>query len=215
MRQLNLNRTPGIRNFAAAAAFVLVLFAENIQAQGTGTATGSHADRGESAVRIEPLDSSETPDVTENPPPDVAQALLERAAPALATTIRESRRQALARGVESIPPNIRAALEAYFPAQILDKAKWTMAGGISLDGMLVHWFYLEGAVTLGEVIAFTHGEEAQEDVELWAHELTHVMQYEQLGIDNFAVEYLDDFSRMENEASSNATRIMASVEAAE
>jgi len=146
-------------------------------------------------------------------PPDVREAILERAAPALAAAIRESRRQAVERGVDSIPPQIRAALEPYFSAQILDKAKWTTTGGISLDGALTNWFALEGAVTLGEVIAFTDGAEAQQDIELWAHELTHVIQYEGLGIDAFAFEYLDDFGDMERQASSNASRIMAGIAA--
>ena len=112
-----------------------------------------------------------------------------------------------------MPPQIRAALDSYFPAEILDKARWTTTGGISLDGVLTDWFALDGAITLGEVIAFTDAAEAQEDVELWAHELTHVIQYEQLGIDTFAYEYVRDFSSMEHQASSNASRIMAGVAA--
>jgi hypothetical protein len=183
----------------AAAALLFLLFAGN-------------AYDSEDTQRFEPGTS---PGVTENLPPDVRGAVLERAAPVLATAIRESRAQALDRGVDPIPPRIRAALEPYFPAQVLDKAKWTTAGGISLDGMLKSWFYLDGAVTLGEVIAFSDGTEAQEDVELWAHELTHVIQYEELGIDTFAFEYLRDFDNMESQASSNASRIMASIGATE
>jgi hypothetical protein len=137
--------------------------------------------------------------------------MLEHAAAALAVAIRESRMQALDRGVDPIPLRIRAALEPYFPAQILDKARWTMAGGIGLDGLLKNWFYLDGAVTLGEVIAFSDGVDAQEDIELWAHELTHVTQYEARGVDTFASDYLRDFNGMESEASSNASRIMASI----
>jgi hypothetical protein len=86
-----------------------------------------------------------------------------------------------------------------------------MAGGISLDGLLKSWFYLDGAVTFGEVVVFSDGTEAQEDIELWAHELTHVVQYETRGIDTFASDYLRDFNGMESEASSNASRIMASI----
>ena len=168
---------------------------------------------GEGALRIEPLGLGEIPDVTEDLPPDMREALLEGAAPALAAAIRESRRQAVERGVDSIPPQIRAALDPYFPAQILDKARWTTTGGISLDGMLTNWFALDGAITLGEVIAFTDGAQAQEDVEVWAHELTHVIQYEELGIDTFAFEYLRDFGAIERQASSNASRIMAAVAA--
>jgi len=86
-----------------------------------------------------------------------------------------------------------------------------MAGGISLDGMMKQWFYLDGAVTVGEVIAFSDATDAQEDLELWAHELTHVNQYEELGIEAFASEYVRDFSNMESQASRNASRIMASI----
>jgi hypothetical protein len=38
-----------------------------------------------------------------------------------------------------------------------------------------------------------------------------VIQYEELGIDTFAFEYLRDFDNMERQASSNASRIMASI----
>ena len=198
--------------FVTAAAFTFGLFLETTHVSGLGTSTGSHV-VGEGALRVEPLGLRPIPDVTEDLPPDVREALLERAAPALAAAIRESRRQAVERGVDSIPPQIRAALDPYFPAQILDKAKWTTAGGISLDGVLADWFALDGAITLGEVIAFSDGGEAQEDVELWAHELTHVTQYEELGIETFAFEYLRDFGAMERQASSNASRILAGVAA--
>lgn len=180
--------------FVAAAALTFGLFAEN-------------------ADTSEPLYLGAIPDVTEDLPPDVREAILDRAGPALAAAIRESRTQALERGVNAMPPQIRAALDPYFPAEILDKARWTTTGGISLDGVLTDWFALDGAITLGEVIAFTDAAEAQEDVELWAHELTHVIQYEQLGIDTFAYEYVRDFSSMEHQASSNASRIMAGVAA--
>ena len=69
---------------------------------------------------------------------------------------------------------------------------------------------MEGAITLGEVIAFSDGMQAQ-DVEVWAHELTHVIQYEQLGIDTFAFEYSYDFTDLENQARDNASRTMASI----
>jgi hypothetical protein len=40
-----------------------------------------------------------------------------------------------------------------------------------------------------------------------------VIQYEELGIDTFAFEYLRDFGAMERKASSNASRIVAAVAA--
>jgi Domain of unknown function (DUF4157) len=196
-----------------AVAFAFLMCAKLAYAS-AHTIAGVDVHSGEDPQK-EPVDAGTIPEITEDLPPDVRETLLDRAALALATAIRESRRQALDRGTDSIPPRIRAELEPYFPAKVLDKARWTMAGGISLDGMLTSWFALEGAVTLGEVIAFSGNVQVSEDVELWAHELTHVMQYEQLGIDTFALEYLRDFSAMESEASGNASRIMADVAAAE
>ena len=181
-----------------AAVLGLVLFAGN-------------AHDGDNPVHDGPRDPGTASELTESPQEDLPGALLEHAAAALAVAIRESRTQALDRGVDPIPVRIRAALEPYFPAQILDKARWTMAGGISLDGLLKSWFYLDGAVTFGEVVAFSDAMEAQQDIELWAHELTHVVQYETRGIDTFASDYLRDFNGMESEASSNASRIMASI----
>jgi hypothetical protein len=181
-----------------AAVLGLVLFAGNAQ-------------DGDNPVHDGPRDSGTASELTESAQEDLPEALLEHAAAALAVAIRESRTQALDRGVDPIPVRIRAALEPYFPAQILDKARWTMAGGISLDGLLKSWFYLDGAVTFGEVVAFSDAMEAQQDIELWAHELTHVVQYETRGIDTFASDYLRDFNGMESEASSNASRIMASI----
>lgn len=189
-----------MHRFLNAAAFIgFMLFAEN-------------AYDSERTTKIAQLDhGAAIPEVTENMPQEVQEALLDSAAQALATAIRESRRQALDRGADPIPPRIRVALEPYFATEILDKARWTMAGGISLDGMIKHWFYLDGAVTVGEVVAFSDATDAQEDLELWAHELTHVNQYEELGIEAFAFQYVRDFNNMESQASSNASRIVASI----
>src|SRR5688572_33231813 len=167
-----------------AVVACIALSAESTRATGPST---------EVTLEIEPPDLTVIPEVIQNLPEDVREALLNATAPLLATAIRESRKQAIDRGVSPIPPHIRSTLQPYFPTAILDKARWTTAGGISLDGALAHWFNMEGAITLGEVIAFTDGMQAQ-DVEVWSHELTHVTQYEQLGIDTFAFEYSNDFT---------------------
>ena len=174
-----------------------------------------HLDSTEGTLEIEPPDLAVIPEVIQNLPEDVREALLNATAPLLATAIRESRQQAIDRGVSPIPPHIRSTLQPYFPTTILDKARWTTAAGISLDGALTNWFNLEGAITLGEVIAFSDGMQAQQDVEVWAHELTHVLQYERLGIETFAFEYSSDFTVLEDQARENASRTMASIAAVE
>ena len=197
-----------------AVVACIALSAKSTRADGLSPITGLHLDPTEGALEIEPPDLAVIPEVIQSLPQDVREALLSVTAPMIATAIRESRQQAIDRGVSPIPPHIRATLQPYFPTAILDKARWTTAGGISLDGALTNWFNMEGAITLGEVIAFTDGMQAQ-DVEVWAHELTHVTQYEQLGIETFAFEYSNDFTVLEDQARDNASRTMASIAAVE
>jgi hypothetical protein len=194
-----------------AVVACIALSAESTRASELSRITGIHLDQTQGTLEIEPPDLAVIPEVLKNLPEDVREALLNATAPLLAAAIRESRQQAIDRGVSRIPPHIRSTLQPYFPTAILDKARWTTAGGISLDGALTSWFNMEGAITLGEVIAFSDGTQAQQDVEVWAHELTHVIQYEQLGIETFAFEYSYDFTDLENQARDNASRTMASI----
>jgi hypothetical protein len=56
------------------------------------------------------------------------------------------------------------------------------------------------AITLDDVVVFKDRRAALEDPKLWAHELKHVMQYAEWGIDGFAARYLSDYWAVENEA---------------
>jgi hypothetical protein len=112
--------------------------------------------------------------------------------------------------VHPIPQDIRLALSPYFPAQILEKVRWTTAGGLGIDGALKNWFNQEGAITLDEVIAFSGVDQAK-NVELWAHELTHVLQYAQMGVETFAFHYTYNWTGLESQAKNNSTRIIASI----
>jgi hypothetical protein len=191
------------------------LSADFTRASGLSRIMGIHLDLTEDTLEIEPPDLAVIPEVIQTLPEEAREVLLNATAPVLAAAIRESRQQAIDRGVSPIPPHIRSTLQPYFPTAILDKARWTTAGGISLDGALTNWFNMEGAITLGEVIAFSDGMQAQQDVEVWAHELTHVVQYEELGIETFAFEYSSDFTDLEDQARENASRTMASIAAVE
>jgi hypothetical protein len=58
----------------------------------------------------------------------------------------------------------------------------------------------EYAVTIGNLIAFSEIPKPSE-IDFWAHELRHVVQYRQLGgIDAFAAAYTKDFKQLEDEA---------------
>ena len=172
--------------------------------------TGIDIDLNRGRVEIKPPNLAAIPQMVQNLPKDVGQAMLNPAAPALATAIRFSRGQALNRGVQSIPPAVRQELAPYFPSGLLDKVRWTTANGVSIDGALKNWFNQEGAVTLDDVIAFS-SDTLVGDIALWAHELTHVLQYSQLGVETFAFQYSIDFNGIENQARQNSSRIMASI----
>lgn len=174
--------------------------------------TGIDIDLNRGSVEVKPPNLAAIPQMIQNLPKDVGQAMLNPAAPALATAIRFSRGQALNRGVQVIPAGVRQELSPYFPPQILDKVRWTTANGISIDGALKNLFNQEGAVTLDDVIVFSDANLIS-DIELWAHELTHVLQYAQLGVETFAFQYTFSFDGMESQARQNASKIASSINA--
>ena len=47
------------------------------------------------------------------------------------------------------------------------------------------------------------------DLKTWAHELTHVMQYQRWGVEGFAERYVRDSAEVEQEAIDNANRFAA------
>ena len=130
---------------------------------------------------------------------------------ALAQAIRFSRKQASNAAPQLIPQDIAEALKSYFPSQTLRRVRWTTAGKrISLGTVLAGWYYREGAVTLDEVVVFSNLNTAK-DVQLWAHELVHVRQYEELGVDRFARVYVDSWPVLERQARDNAASIAQDV----
>lgn len=129
--------------------------------------------------------------------------------PALATTIRLTRDRARASGVRPAPANVIKALSPYFSTATLNQVRWrTPMAQPSMSGLLVHWYFREGAVTLSDVILFSDAGLAQ-DPGFWAHELTHVEQYRRYGVDGFARRYVNDWESLEREARQRATRIRA------
>lgn len=172
--------------------------------------TGVDIDLNRGKVSVKTPNLGAIPQMLQNLPKDVGQAMLNPAAPVLASAIRFSRGQALNRGTQQIPQNIKLELAPYFPSGILDKVRWTTADGVSIDGALKNWFNQEGAVTLDEIIVFS-SQQLANNTELWAHELTHVLQYNQMGVETFAFQYLASASSMEMQATQNARQIIASI----
>jgi hypothetical protein len=129
--------------------------------------------------------------------------------PALARTIRLSRDRARQVGTHPVPPAIASVLAPHFPSIDFDQVRWQAASGRpDLGTALTHWYMREGAVVLDDVIVFTSARTTS-DLRLWAHELTHVLQYRELGVDGFARVYITGYADLENQAERNAQRIMA------
>jgi len=130
-------------------------------------------------------------------------------APALAATIRMTRNRAYSSGVRPIPAEVARALSPYFPAAMLNQVRWRppMARP-SMSGLLVHWYFREGAVTVHDVVLFSD-ERLAHDPNFWAHELIHVEQYRRYGVDGFARRYVSGWEKMEAEARQKAAKIRA------
>jgi hypothetical protein len=139
--------------------------------------------------------------------PVLPPSLLERGAKLLATLIQAAREGAIANGVKPMPPRIHSALLGFFPDAILRKVRFASghADAISIPGLAMSYGHID-AVTLVDVILFQDDHAAHTDAKLWAHELTHVMQYERWGIEEFVKRYLQDYDAVEQEARDNADR---------
>jgi hypothetical protein len=138
-------------------------------------------------------------------PPEVSAY----AAGVLAQWIEDSRAQAIQRGVQPVPPAIYRALLGYFPASLLNEVRYR-SGTAPADHLpFLAFRYGDAlALTLDDVIVF-RDRAAEGDLKLWAHELTHVMQYRRWGVGGFAARYLADPGGVEREAYANADRFIA------
>ena len=56
------------------------------------------------------------------------------------------------------------------------------------------------AVTLIDTVIFRRAADAEDNVALWAHELKHVQQYQELGVEEFARRYTRNYDDLEGPA---------------
>jgi hypothetical protein len=140
----------------------------------------------------------------------IPPSLLERGSGLLAELIRSAREGAIANGVRPMPPQIHRTLLGYFPEAMLRKVRHGSghADAVTVPGLAMTYGHID-AVTLIDVILFRDDDAARSDTKLWAHELTHVMQYERWGVEEFATRYLQDPEAVEQEARDNADRFVA------
>ncbi|MFJ4052619.1 DUF4157 domain-containing protein [Pseudomonas sp. NPDC089743] len=123
------------------------------------------------------------------------------AASSLAFGLRQARDEATASGSEPIPLHIRAQLEGWYDFAVLDAARFRVGDEqqISAANALLQNPDVN-AVTLIDTIIFRHARDAEDNVALWAHELKHVQQYQELGVEEFARRYTRNYQALEEPA---------------
>lgn len=127
----------------------------------------------------------------------------------LAAAIRASHDQFEAQS-RPLPDNIRQRFSGKYPVGILDSARFAI-GGLSIsvpdiaNGTRRVLSNADNATTVGNVIVFST--DPKDSFHWWAHELRHVQQYSEWGIDVFAYKYVIGCHAVESEAENKAQDI--------
>jgi hypothetical protein len=127
--------------------------------------------------------------------------------PTLADAIRSTRDRVYPHG-HPMPADIRRQLAPFFPRTVLERVRYATKWDPAED-ILPSLFLSsdpKSAMTLGDVILFRDAQGVADPL-LWAHELTHVLQYRRLGISAFATRYLEQGWELEAEAMAKAEAI--------
>ena len=145
-------------------------------------------------------------------PGSVIETGIEIAATTLANALVASRDAAWAEGTQPMPPQIRSALLAWYPADLLDSVEYRV--GVAQDGSvqaLAMRYSDATAVTAIDTIIFHDAWDAQHNVALWGHEVKHVEQFRRWGLMGFARAYVRDHQAVEAEAYAIGDRIKAQI----
>lgn len=131
----------------------------------------------------------------------VLQDVERMATGSLVFALRQARDEATASGSQPIPLHIRAQLEPWHDFAVLDAARYRVGDEqqISAANALLQNPDVN-AVTLIDTIIFRRSADAEDNVALWAHELKHVQQYQELGVEEFAKRYTRDYQALEGPA---------------
>jgi tetratricopeptide (TPR) repeat protein len=185
---------------AASILIILILNANVAYASFLSEITGIDINVPAGTISFHAPHPEVIPEMLRNLPQDIMY-FLSPAAQQLAFLIRQAQAQA-SPGSQPIPPLIRERLKWFFPAYILDKARWNIydAGRHTLDSVILGtdcsalnlpWNIdcKMGAITLDQTIVFRGQFQAENNWVSWAHELVHVSQYDSMGVDGFAYVY--------------------------
>ena len=128
----------------------------------------------------------------------VPDGLYQIAAPALALWLSQARTEAANAGTQPVPPHIREQLLRWYDPAVLDAARYKVSDNEHFSAATAMLQNPDiGAVTLIDIIIFRDAQAAEQNTALWAHELKHVQQYQEWGVDGFAQRYTQDFNAVE------------------
>jgi hypothetical protein len=195
-----------MKYYTLAALPAVLLFSFPAQASWLSEITGVHINPSAGEFKVTKPNIAAIPDMLQHLPQDAAQFFLNPQGAQLAEAIRISRNTNIG-SASPLPPEVRQALAPFFPPGILAKARYRVkAGALSLPSA-INLFDPGNAVTLDDLIIFDNAGQTQ-DIELWAHELTHIVQYSNMGVESFANVYsLTGGSGLEAQARDNAAQI--------
>lgn len=147
--------------------------------------------------------------------PDLGQVtdgVYQVAAPALALWLTQARAEAASAEIQPIPPHIREQLLRWYDPSVLDAAHYKVSdnGQFSAATSMLQNPDV-GAVTLIDIILFRDTRTAEQDIALWAHELKHVQQFREWGVEGFAQRYTQDFNAVEAPAYAIQAEVRRSV----
>jgi hypothetical protein len=126
------------------------------------------------------------------------EGIYQIAAPAMALWLTQARTEAASADIQPIPPHIREQLLRWYDPGVLDAAHYKVADISQFNAATAMLQNPDvGAVTLIDIILFRDAETAEQDIALWAHELKHVQQFQEWGVEGFAQRYTQDFNVVE------------------
>jgi len=148
----------------------------------------------------------------EGPPQDLTELVKESGSQVLARAIVYLRDLVL-QDAKPIPLEVQVKLAPFFPVNILEKVKYSIAWNPLVRSALRELIETDRyslALTLDYVIVFAD-EGSVDNLWLWAHELTHVQQYARWGVETFARFYIDNHRQVEKEAHEYANQVLRKI----
>jgi len=160
-----------------------------------------------------------TPPANEEPVGDVFEGqidLTHLGEVGLANALRQAH-DYYAASAKPLPEAVRSRLAASFPKEVLDRVRVVETGEEGTLPAIINFVQTRfgdavggtSAVTIDDIVAFSQIPEPSE-LEFWAHEVEHTVQYRRLGgIDGFAAEYARNYQGLEDEANAVAAEVAA------